>query len=191
MNGLSLRSLLFVLFVLGGAAYADAQTAKPTDALQVCGIDLKLGMKRDDVLKAVALKCESKRNPAFGPDFDELWVLRTTQAPGPKADGYWTNFIYFLNGELVTVSKEIGSADNDAAGEIVNQIYIFSKIASDDGELVAVAPSSEFERDGWRYRVVTISAGKSTLTLQTSQPIGKPNAVSQITLQESLSRRNK
>ena len=166
--------------------FANYASGQSRESIQVCGVDLKPGMARDSVLKAVAAKCELQHVSAQGPEFDDLWFLSAT--PAYKSDGGQDGSIYFFKGVLTTLSKDVGSANNDAAGEIVNQIYVFTKEADSDGVPVTVSPSPEFERDGWRYRVVTLSAGKRTLTLQTTQPIGKSNAVSRIKLQVTLRR---
>jgi hypothetical protein len=98
--------------ILSSAGHANGQGPKYVQTIEVCGIDLKPGMAKDAALKAVATTCESKHVSAYGPEFDELWFLRTAHKPNEN----WSKSLYFLGGLLVTISKDIGNADNNAAG---------------------------------------------------------------------------
>jgi len=152
--------------------------------INVCGVDLRIGMAKDSVLRAASLACEVKR---YRGGADDRWCARPAEIMNSGLPPYAAcNDLEFASGLLSSVEKEVGQTHDGNAAGIVDRVFSFLRGAEDVGQSVTVTPGSETEYAGLRFRTINLRVGQRELILSVTQPIGSTRGVSEVRLTELL-----
>lgn len=156
------------------AAYAQ-------DSIQLCGVDLHLGMAKDKTLQSIGESCEIKQLDRTAGD------AYCIQPHGDKRlPPYDCSTLQFQEDKLVAINREIKSLDSDTAADLMNALFLVVREAEQRHETITVLTQREFEHDGYRYRTLSFFIGGKMVDLDITQPVGIPNCYSSVALIEIL-----
>jgi len=160
------------------------QVANAQARINVCGVDLRIGMAKDRVIQAASSGCEVKR---FRDTTTDLWCARPAELLNSRLPPYaGCHNLQFESGLLVSIEKEIGEAHDEKAAGVLDRVFSFLKAAEDASQTVTVSPSSETEFAGLRFRTIDFKLGQRSLSLTITQPIGSARGIPEVRLTESL-----
>jgi hypothetical protein len=161
--------------LLACCACAFAQEA----TLAFSGATLRIGMKKTDVLAALAEHSDLKKLAGSG----DTWCAKPKDEQSPEPCPCQMSF---LDGNLTVVNKRHGKVVGDDAAKLVSAFFSRLKEVQDSGKKMIEFRTEEFSRQDERIRGVVFEVDNTTFTLTTTQVVGDSPYTSVVYFTETM-----